>query len=149
MAADVEIHSFLTKFMSLRKSGINARMSIECKSGETFMNLEVHLANSANSSSRTRQKYGPTPSRLRRRERRSYARATQAGTTAGNAVHKLVEVEDNEARILNSQAAAQAVPESPLQIKANEASDSDVLSKPPLHHQSTPVHLQPIFTVYQ
>ena len=77
-------------------------------------------------------KYGPTPSRLRRRERGTNARAAQSSATAENAVPKLVEIDDKEVHKTHyDEAAAQAVVESHLEFK--ESGNPEVSSKTPLY----------------
>ena len=76
MAALQEIHSFVTKFITLCNNGMSADLSLRCEKGHTIINLQLNLPEIQHDhqyqpSSRPR----PSPSRVRRSTRRAFARA--------------------------------------------------------------------------
>ena len=79
--ADQELYSFMTKLLDLRRAGNNARLTVECQNGKTFINLQLHL-NNPPGPAYPRQRPRPSPSRLRRRARREQARTTAAAIAA-------------------------------------------------------------------
>ena len=91
MAAAQEVHSFVTKFLNLCKSGKNADLSLKCKDGKTVINLQLDLESYPSDVSTCippppyppRQIYPrPSPYRMRRSARRARARADAAENIA-------------------------------------------------------------------
>ena len=87
MAAAQEVHSFVTKFLNLCKSGKNADLSLKCKDGKTVINLQLDLESSPSDVSTfipppPYPRPRPSPSRMRRCARRARARADAAENIA-------------------------------------------------------------------
>ena len=72
--AELELHSFMGKLLNLRRAGKNAQLTIECKHGKTYVNLQLYLEDPPGPVHRPR----PSPSRLCRRARRENSRNTAA-----------------------------------------------------------------------
>ena len=66
------------KFSEYWRSGINARLSLECHAGQVWANLHVQLLHPPHQQQYRRHHRHVGPSRLRRRERRATARANAA-----------------------------------------------------------------------
>ena len=77
--ADHELHSFITKLINLRRAGMNARLTVECQDGKTYIDLQLHLENPPGPVHH-KPRPRPSPSRLRRRARRENARNTEAAS---------------------------------------------------------------------
>ena len=91
MAAVQEVHSFVTKFLNLCKSGKNADLSLKCKDGKTVINLQLDLESYPSDAFTfippphypPRQRCPrPSPSRMRRCAQRARARADAAENIA-------------------------------------------------------------------
>ena len=76
MTALQEIHSFVTKFITLCNNGKSADLSMRCEKGHTIINLQLNLPEIEHD-----HQYQPSPcprpspSRVRRSTRRAFARA--------------------------------------------------------------------------
>ena len=80
--ANHELHSFMTKLLNPRRAGKNARLTIECLDGKTYVNLQLHLESPPEPVYYHEPRPRPTPSRLRRRARRENARNTAAANAS-------------------------------------------------------------------
>ena len=87
MAALLEIHSFVQKFVTLCANGENANLSLQSKNGRITVDLQLHLHptppppfySTPPSRPRPREyQQGPSPSCVRRSQRRAAARAEKA-----------------------------------------------------------------------
>ena len=67
--ADHELFSFVTKLLNLRRDGNDARLTLECRHGKTFIDLQLYIDNPPGPA---HPRPRPTPSRLRRRARREH-----------------------------------------------------------------------------
>ena len=103
MAAVQEVHSFVTKFLNLSKSGKNAELSLKCKDGKTVINLQLDFEFYPSDVSTftppppyppRRIFPGPSPSRIRRSARRARARADAAENVAKAETNTTEQVEE-------------------------------------------------------
>ena len=87
MAAEFEVYSFVNKFINLSRNGEKADLSLNCEHGRIVVNLQLHLHEGPPAPfhpyppprPQQRPYHHPSPSRLRRSERRR-AQAEQAVT---------------------------------------------------------------------
>ena len=88
MAAEFEVYSFVNKFMNLSRNGEKADLSLNCEHGRIVVNLKLHLHEGPPAPfhpyppprPQQRPYHHPSPSRLRRSERRRRAQVDQAVT---------------------------------------------------------------------
>ena len=83
MAGLGQFHSFIGKFVSLWQNGLDAKLSVNSRAGEAWINLQVGLGEAHSQVSQVPgQVRAPGPSRLRRRQRRADSRQRQAAEKA-------------------------------------------------------------------
>ena len=78
MTALQEIHSFVTKFITLCNNGKSADLSLRCEKGHTIINLQLNLPEIEHDHQYQPSpcpRPRPSPSRVRRSTRRAFARA--------------------------------------------------------------------------
>ena len=73
---DTTMKELFTKFQQFWRSGTDAHLSLECKAGQAWLHLHVHLPQPHHPTHLQRKP--PGPSRLRRRARREQARIAAA-----------------------------------------------------------------------
>ena len=81
-----KLYEHVTSFCSMWRSGMNAKMVIEWKAGQAFMNISFNLGchpeakadRQHNQESKQKHSSRPSPSRLRRRKKRAQARKEAA-----------------------------------------------------------------------
>ena len=81
MAGPQELHSFVGKFVTLWQRGLDATLHVETKSGNAFINLQVGLGE-APPLFQHHLRRQPTPSQVRRHQRRAEARQQSAAEQA-------------------------------------------------------------------
>ena len=74
----MEASDIFSKFQNLWRAGTNARLNFECRAGQVWMSLHVHLPNAPPQQQQQHHRRRPGPSRLRRRARRAEARERTA-----------------------------------------------------------------------
>lgn len=117
MAGPNALLSFLTKFTNLWHAGKNAQLSMECKNGDTYVNLRLHLDSQPPAPQHPYYpppRRQPGPSRVRRRVRRAVARA-EAAENAAVSTENFKAAAEATAPIVpqTCEAAVQAVPFTP------------------------------------
>ena len=110
MAGASELDNFVRKFVLLWRAGRNAKLSVEAKAGEAFVNLSVGLGYATPVASATRRR-GGAPARQRRTERRAAERLSSSveaekASDSGNDI--------NEERDVSGQRLEQAAQSSPI-----------------------------------
>ena len=110
MAGASELDNFVRKFVLLWRAGSNAKLSVEAKAGEAFVNLSVGLGYATPVASATRRR-GGAPARQRRTERRAAERLSSSveaekASDSGNDI--------NEERDVSGQRLEQAAQSSPI-----------------------------------
>ena len=78
MAGLQEVHSFVSKFITLCNNGKQANLAMRCKGGRAVINLQLHLAEPFHDYPQPSHHPHPSPSRVRRSARRAHARAANA-----------------------------------------------------------------------
>ena len=137
MTALQEIHSFVTKFITLCNNGKSADLSLRCEKGHTIINLQLNLPEIQHDhqyqpSSRPR----PSPSRVRRSTRRAFARARaenvemadtaeQVAAAASNSFNTaekatLNDIIDEDEKVIDSKVLLQAATD-PRRLPAEQA----------------------------
>ena len=134
MTAEYEIHSFVNKFMNLSRNGEKADLSLNCEHGRIVVNLQLHLRQGPPAPfhpypaprSQPRPYHHPSPSRLRRSERRR-KQAEQA--VASDKTEKVssypINANDKAEKVLEVESTAIPVPAEEAVSVLKVAEDND------------------------
>ena len=86
MAGVSELDSFVRKFILLWRTGSNAKLSVEAKAGEAFVNLSVGLGHAVPGAAHAAKRRGGAGARQRRAERRAAEREMSADAQKSSSI---------------------------------------------------------------
>ena len=147
MAGLQEVHSFVSKFITLCNNGKQANLAMRCKGGRAVINLKLHLHSEPfHDYPQPSHRPHPSPSRVRRSARRAHARAAnaeRANTTEVVASHSFKNIaekatpKDVNNEVLKSEFVDHATDRNRNELPAEQAAPTSI-AHPKIKQSVTP-----------